>query len=72
MTSINFLDVVPGDRIVLLDGAEIVVTHNPDDGLWLFGQYLSHPDKPSMVDGCEHSIFAHDVKEVLSAGGDPK
>lgn len=64
MTIINFLDVNVGDRVVLLDGSEAVVTHNPADGLWLIGRYILHT-KPAMTDGREHSIFAHDVKEIL-------
>ncbi|WP_459615699.1 hypothetical protein [Bordetella sp. 2513F-2] len=61
----NFLDVVPGTRIVLLNGAQAVVTYNPEDGLWLFARYTSHPTHPELVDGTERSIFAHDVKELL-------
>lgn len=65
MSTDNFLDVVPGARLVLFNGAEAVVTYNPEDGLWLFAKYTSHPTDPSLVDGSERSIFAHDVKQVL-------
>jgi len=66
MSTDNFLDAVPGDRLLLLNGAQAVVTYNPQDGLWLFAKYTFHPTDPALVDGTEKSIFAHDVKEILS------
>lgn len=64
-TADNFLDAVPGARLVLVNGAQAIVTYNPEDGLWLFGRYTSHPTDPALIDGTEKTIFAHDVKEIL-------
>ena len=72
MTNIKVLDVIPGDRVVLINGAEAVVTHNPDDGLWLFGRYVTHPEGSAMVNGREYSLFSHEVKDIFSSDGNPK
>lgn len=68
MTEINLLELGPGTRIALLDGAVAEVVENPRDGVWLFCRYLSHPDDATLVDGRERPVFAHDIQDVLAAG----
>lgn len=65
MTDMNFLDVQPGDEVVLLNGGRAIVTDNPGDGLWLIGRYLDNGQASSQ----EKSIFAHYVKEIIPASG---
>lgn len=63
--AINIRTLAPGTRVLLASGAEVEIVSNPNDGVWLFGRYLSSVDDPSMV-GEEDMIFAQDVVEVRS------
>jgi hypothetical protein len=62
---INVRGLAVGTRVVLATGAEVEIVANPEDGVWLFGRYLSSADDPAMV-GQEAMIFAQDVVEVRS------
>jgi len=62
---INIRDLPVGARVMLATGAEVEIVSNPEDGVWLFGRYLSSADDPAMV-GQEDMIFAQDVVEVRS------
>jgi hypothetical protein len=61
--AINIRTLAPGTRVMLANGAEAEIVSNPNDGVWLFGRYLSSVDDPGMV-GVEEMIFAQDVVEV--------
>jgi hypothetical protein len=60
---INIRSLAVGTRVMLGTGAEVEIVSNPQDGVWLFGRYLSWADDPAMV-GQEDMIFAQDVVEV--------
>jgi hypothetical protein len=62
---INIRSLAVGTRVMLGSGAEVEIVSNPEDGVWLFGRYLSSADDPAMV-GQEDMIFAQDVVEVRS------
>jgi len=62
---INIRDLPVGARVMLATGAEVEIVSNPEDGVWLFGRYLSSADDPAMV-GQEDMIFAQDVVAVRS------
>jgi len=62
---INIRDLPVGARVMLATGAEVEIVSNPEDGVWLFGRYLSSADDPAMV-GQEAMIFAQDVVAVRS------
>jgi hypothetical protein len=50
--------------VKLSNGAIVEVVENANDGGWLFGRYLEHPDDPDMV-GEEEWVFFGDVSEEL-------
>jgi hypothetical protein len=60
---INIRSLTVGTRVMLGSGAEVEIVSNPEDGVWLFGRYLSSADDPALV-GEEDMIFAQDVVEV--------
>lgn len=62
---INLLSLPVSTRIRLLDGAVAEIVQNPEDGIWLFCRYVSHPVSPELVDGQEHAVFAQDIDTVL-------
>lgn len=62
---VNIRALAAGTHVVLASGAEVEIVSNPEDGVWLFGRYLSSADDPAMV-GQEEMIFAQDVVEVRS------
>jgi hypothetical protein len=62
---VNIRALAAGTRVLLATGAEIEIVSNPEDGVWLFGRYVSWADDPAMV-GQEDMIFAQDVVEVRS------
>ena len=62
---INIRALAVGTRVMLGSGAEVEIVANPEDGVWLFGRYLSSTDDPAMV-GQEEMIFAQDVIEIRS------
>ena len=61
---VNLIELEPGQRVRLHNGATAEVVSNPRDGVWLFVRYLSHPDDPSQV-GAEDMVFAQDVTQLL-------
>jgi hypothetical protein len=62
---INIRVLAAGTRVVLATGAEVEIVSNPNDGVWLFGRYLSSVDDPGII-GTEDMIFAQDVVEIRS------
>ncbi|MFO1026848.1 MAG: hypothetical protein U1E70_16880 [Acetobacteraceae bacterium] len=60
--AINVRTIPAGTRVTLADGAEVEIVSNPQDGVWLFGRYLTSDD-PTLV-GAEEMIFAQDVVAV--------
>ena len=65
---VNLMNLEPGDKIGMLNGATAEVMTNPMDGVWIFAKYLTSPDDPSL-EGSEETFFAHDIGEVLAADG---
>jgi hypothetical protein len=57
-------DLASGTKVKLSNGAIVEVVENANDGGWLFGRYLEHPDDPDMV-GEEEWVFFGDVSEEL-------
>ena len=62
---VNIRALAVGTRVMLGSGAEVEIVSNPEDGVWLFGRYLSSAGDPAMV-GQEDMIFAQDVVEIRS------
>jgi len=52
-----------GTRVMLVNGAEAEIVSNPEDGVWVFARYLSHPDDEAVV-GTTEMVFVQDVAEV--------
>ncbi len=65
--AVNLLELQSGDQLKLLDGAVVVVVSNPEDGMWVICNYLSHPTNPGLVGAGEQPVFAHDIGSVLEA-----
>ncbi len=63
---VNLMNIEPGDKISLLNGATAEVTTNPMDGVWVFAKYLTSPDDSSL-EGSEEMFFAQDIAEVQKA-----
>jgi hypothetical protein len=63
---VNARLLIPGMRIVLVDGAVAEIVSNPRDGVWVFARYLSSPADPARV-GSEEMIFAQDIAAIRSA-----
>ncbi|MGH7045313.1 MAG: hypothetical protein ACREE2_02845 [Stellaceae bacterium] len=63
---VNARLLVPGTRIVLVDGAVVEVVSNPQDGVWVFARYLTSPTDPSVV-GSEAMIFAQDIAAIAAS-----
>lgn len=61
---VNLLNLAPGDKIGMLNGATAEVMTNPMDGVWIFARYLTSPEDPSL-EGSEEMFFAQDIAEVL-------
>ena len=57
----NLLEIQPGTRLRMANGAVVEVVENPADGMWLFCRYLAHPANPALVVDGEHAIFAQDL-----------
>ena len=64
---VNLMNLEPGDKIGMLNGATAEVMTNPKDGVWIFARYLTSPDDPSL-EGSEEMFFAQDIAEVLEPG----
>ena len=61
---INVIELQPGMKIRLVDGATAEVVSNPRDGIWLQVRYLTSPADPAQV-GTEELLFAENIVEVL-------
>lgn len=64
---VNLMNLEPGDKICMLNGATAEVMTNPMDGVWIFARYLTSPGDPSL-EGSEEMFFAQDIAEVLHPG----
>ena len=64
--AVDLLDVDAGATLRLFNGATVQVRYNPRDGMWLFCQYLSHPEDQSLLDGKEHAVFAQDIERIVT------
>lgn len=63
--TVNLMELAPGMRVSLADGATAEVVENPQDGSWIICRYLSHPTMPQLVASGEHPIFATDVEGIV-------
>jgi hypothetical protein len=63
---VNLINLEPGDKLSISNGATVEVATNPKDGVWVFAKYLAFPDDPSLV-GTEEMFFAQDIVEVLES-----
>ncbi len=64
---VNLMNLEPGDKISMVNGATAEVSTNPKDGVWIFARYLTSPADPSL-EGSEEMFFAQDIAEVLTQG----
>jgi hypothetical protein len=62
--TVNLLDLQPGMRIGLADGATAEVVDNPQDGMWVICKYLTNPKNPQLVGAGEQPVFAPDIVSV--------
>ncbi len=62
---VNIRALAVGTRVMLGTGAEVEIVSNPEDGVWIFGRYVSSAEDPGLV-GQEEMIFAQDVVEIRS------
>ena len=62
--SVNVLDLEPGDKIALRDGAVAEVVANPKDGMWVLVRHITMPQDPSK-EGTEDLAFAEDIEGRL-------
>jgi hypothetical protein len=58
-------DLPPGARVRLTNDAIVEVVQNANDGGWLLGRYIEHPDEPDVV-GTEDWVFFGDVREEVT------
>ncbi|MBB5215519.1 hypothetical protein [Parapusillimonas granuli] len=63
--TLNLMDLVPGMRVSLSDGAVAEVVENPQDGSWIICRYLSHPAMPNLVEAGEQPVFATDIEGIV-------
>lgn len=62
--SLNLVDLQPGVRVRMADGAVAEIVENPQDGFWLIVRYLEHSTDPSLVGAGEQQVFATDVESI--------
>ena len=60
---VNIRRLAAGTRVSLANGAEVEIISNPEDGIWIFGRYLSSAEDPALA-GQQEMIFAADVVQV--------
>jgi hypothetical protein len=60
---INIMDLMPGTKVRLVDGATAEVVSNPRDGVWVRLRYLTAPANPTQVD-TEELVFAESIVEL--------
>lgn len=63
--TLNLMELEPGMRVRLADGAIAEVVENPRDGTWMICRYLSHPVSPELVNGKEQPVFATDIEAIV-------
>lgn len=61
---INVLDLRPGDRLQLQDGAVAEVVENMEDGMWVQVRYVSASGQTNEADDLE-LCHAQDIVKVL-------
>ena len=66
--NINLLDLQPGMRISLANGATAQVVDNPQDGMWVICKFLTNPKNPQLVGAGEQPVFAPDIVGMEAAG----
>jgi hypothetical protein len=59
---LNILELEPGDKVRLQDGAIAEVVANPKDGVWIELRYLKVPHNPGQ-EGAEELVFAESLVE---------
>lgn len=61
---VNFLDLQPGQRIMLKNQAVAEIVENMGDGIWVKGRFTESPDDPSLV-GTEDLCYCEDVLKIV-------
>ena len=59
---LNVLELKPGEKVRLQDGAIAEVVANPKDGVWIELRYLNVPQNPAQ-EGTEELVFAESLIE---------
>lgn len=62
---VNFLDLQPGQRIMLKNKAVAEIVENMGDGIWVKAIFLESPDDPSLV-GTEELCYCEDALQVVA------
>lgn len=62
---VNFLDLVPGQKIRMKNQALVEVLENMGDGIWVRGKFLQSPSEPEKV-GEEDLCYCEETLEVVS------
>lgn len=62
---VDLLNVVPGWIVQLTDGSRWKVTHNPRDGMWLYGRAPKNDEIETEHAQREMAIFAQDIERVF-------
>lgn len=63
--TLNLMELQPGVRVRLADGATAEVVENPQDGTWIICRYLSHPTTPKLLEAGEQPVFATDIEGIV-------
>lgn len=63
---VNFLEVQPGQKILMKNQAVAEVVENLGDGIWVKGRFLESPQDPTLV-GTEDLCYCEEVLRVLEA-----
>lgn len=63
---VNFLELKPGQKIVMKNQSVAEVVENLGDGIWIKGRFLECPSDPSMV-GSEELCYCEETLRVLES-----
>lgn len=63
---VNFLELKPGQKIVMKNQSVAEVVENLGDGIWVKGRFLEYPSDPSMV-GSEELCYCEETLRVLES-----
>jgi hypothetical protein len=63
--TLNLMDLVPGIRVRLADGAIAEVVENPQDGSWIICRYIHHPTMSDLIHAGEQPVFATDIESIV-------